>query len=96
MNYLHPNLMKLDQNIIKKLNNIFGVCMPKKIKNYEHLLTNHRCIILKRVHKGHSGRLLLLHVLKHLNSEPCLYVCMHAVIGNKMKQKFICSSTTFK
>ena len=96
INYVYPNLIKLNQMIHKKLYIIFGVCMPKKIKNYEYILTNHYCPILKGVHKRNSGRLLLLHIPNHINSEHCVYICMDAVCRKRMKQLFICLSTKFK
>ena len=96
MHCVYPNLIKLNQMINKKLYNIFGIYMPKKIKNYEYILTNHYCPILKGVHKRNSGRLLLLHIPNHSNSEHCIYICMDAICRKHKKQKFICLSAKFK
>ena len=96
MNCIYPNLINVGQIIHKKLYIMLGVNMHKKIKNYEYILTNHYCPILKGVHKRNSGRLLLLHIPNHSNSEHCAYICMDAVCRKRMRQKFICLSTKFK
>ena len=95
--YFYPNLQNPEKKICNKIRNIFQISMPNKISNYEYILTQHYCPIIKKKHRRNSARLLLLHIPNTIDSEHCIYTCMDQDCRMIMKQQFInLTTTTFK
>ena len=87
--YIYKNIHTINIQTMQLIQQIFKINTFDTFKNNEFIIHRHYCPILKAIHNINSGRLCILNIQNHINSDYCIYTCMDSECQNKMKQLYI-------